>query len=188
MIQVTVSNKRRLALTMGIILAVLPLMACGKQTTLDRVGAVLRTAAIGYQTQIEQLKNQGAISQEKYEALARRAAAIVAQSDAFANLIAGFGEIAPGDVPRIILQIDAFASQVEAAIKDPAWTGVDANIPALKALRWIRATLASTALVVAALFPPKPSPTPSASGAVPKVAPAKAIKTSRVKVDLPPVK
>ena len=163
-----------------------PLAACGKQTTLDRVGAVLRTAAIGYQTQIEQLRNQGAISEEKYQSLKRRADAIVQQSDAFANLIAGFGAISPGDVPRIILQIDSFAAQVEAALRDPAWTGTDASIPALRALRWIRATLATTALVVSALFPPKPSPTPAPSGVKPAgAAPAKAIKTNKIKINLP---
>ncbi len=180
-------NLRNVVALLAIIGLSFPLAACGKQTTLDRVGAVLRTAAIGYQTQIEQLKNQGAISEEKYNSLKRRADAIVQQSDAFANLIAGFGEIAPGDVPRIILQIDSFASQVEAALRDPAWTGTDANIPALKALRWIRATLASTALVVSALFPPKPSPTPTASGNVPKAGPVKPVKTSKIRVDLPPV-
>lgn len=183
-----VSNKIKNGLALLAVLALsFPLAACGKQTTLDRIGAVLRTAAIGYQAQIEQLKNQGAISEEKYNSLKRRADAIVQQSDAFANLIAGFGEIAPGDVPRIILQIDSFASQIEAALRDPAWTGQDANIPALRALRWIRATLASTALVVSALFPPKPSPTPTTSGNVPKASPVKPIKTSKIRVDLPPV-
>lgn len=186
--KLSIQNKRRVVAAIAILLAVLPLAACGKQTTLDRVGAVLRTAAIGYQAQIEQLKTQGVIDEAKYNSLKRRADAIVAQADAFAGLIAQFGEIAPGDVPRILLQVDSFASQVEAALRDPAWTSVDANIPALKALRWIRATLASTALVVAALYPPKPSPTPSASGAVPKVAPAKAVKASKVRIDLPEVK
>lgn len=179
--------KRGIA-TLALFAISFPMAACGKQTTLDRVGAVLRTAAIGYQTQLEQLKAQGALSEEKFNALNRRANAIVAQADAFAALIAVFGEIAPGDVPRILLQVDSFAAQVEAALKDPAWTGVNADIPALKALRWIRATLASTALVVAALFPPKPSPTPTASGNVPRVDTApKPVKTNRVKVDLPAV-
>ena len=183
------SNKLKSGLALLAVLALtFPLAACGKQTTLDRVGAVLRTAAIGYQTQIEQLKNQGAISEERYQSLKRRADAIVQQSDAFANLIAGFGEIAPGDVPRILLQIDSFASQVEAALRDPAWTGADASIPALRALRWIRATLASAALVVSALFPPKPSPTVAPAGAKPApAAPVKAIKTNKIKVDLPAV-
>lgn len=173
----------------GLVLAgTLPLAACGAQTTLDRVASVLTTAVNGYQLQLDQLKGQGILDEAKYNRLTIKNSAIRKQVEELGRVISGFGTISSGDVPRILQQIDAVAGVAESSLTDPAWTGVGANVDALRALRWIRATLSTTAVVVAGLFPPKPSPTPTTAGSVPQVRAAPAIAPARVKVDLPRIK
>lgn len=171
---------RKLAIVLVIVLAVLPLAACGKQTTLDRVGGVLLTAVDGYQLQLDQLKSQGVIDAEKYDRLTRKNGAIRAQVAELARVISGFGVIGAGDVPKILQQIDLVAGVVESSLSDPAWTSANANLGALRALRWIRATLSTTAVVVAGLFPPKP---PGVTPASAKPAPPR--EARKVKIDLP---
>lgn len=171
---------RILVFVFVLVLAVLPLAACGKQTTLDRVGGVLLTAVDGYQLQIDQLKSQGVIDVEKYDRLTRKNGAIRAQVAELARVISGFGVIAAGDVPKILQQIDLVGGVVESSLSDPAWTSANANLGALQLLRWIRATLSTTAVVVAGLFPPQPPGVTPAS-----VKPTSPISAARVKIDLP---
>jgi hypothetical protein len=83
-------------------------------------------------------------------------------------------------VPKILQQIDLVAGVVESSLGDPAWTSANANLGALRALRWIRATLSTTAVVVAGLFPPKP---PGVTPASAKPAPPR--EARKVKIDLP---
>ena len=176
---------QRLFLALVLLALVLPLAACGKQTTLDRIGSVLSTAVTGYQLQLDQLHAQSIINDTKYAHLTAKNAAIRKQVDELGRVISGFGQIGAGDVPRLLQQIDQVAGVVESSLTDPAWTGVNANADALRALRWIRATLSTTAVVVAALFPPAPSPTPTTAGTVPQVRTMPAKKTAAVKIDLP---
>lgn len=164
----------------------LPMMACGKQTTLDRFGSVIRTAAGGYQAFLDQQHAQGLLQDDTYARQSAKAAAILKEADAFSALISGFGSIAPGDVPAILLQLGRISAQVESALRDPAWTGANANLPAVKALRWIQTATATAALVVSALFPPPPTPV-AGTASTPRAIPVAPKAASKVKVQLPPV-
>jgi hypothetical protein len=180
--------KKSILFSLSLLLAVLPLAACGSQTTLNRIGSVLQTASGAYRIELDALKAQGAFDKDPahYDALVIKADAIAKQADNFARLISGLGTIAPNDVPRIIQAINQFVGATQAALTDPAYTGVNANSGAVAALRWIRASLDAAALVVAGLFP-SPTPAAGATSAAHAVALAKPKKASEVKIVLPAV-
>ncbi len=170
-------NLKRFTSLALILVITASLTGCGKQTTLDRIASVLRVAADGFQIQLDQLKAQGVIDEEKYNRLSAKSAAIKRQADELGRVISGFGAISPGDIPRILQQIELVVAAVESALTDPAWTGADAVLGTTRTLHWLRATLTTASLVVAALFPPQPSPSIAAG--------VKSISPAKVKIDLP---
>lgn len=141
-------------MTIALIGLTLPLVGCGSKTTLDRIGQVAVTAAFAYQTQLDSLLAGGSISQEQYNKLKPGADAALLNAKEFAAVVSGFAEIAPGDVPRITLQISNLVSVFRNTLQNAALGGLAPTSLPVRILQYGIDTLLAASIVFAGLFPP----------------------------------
>jgi len=165
-----------LVMTLALLSLTLPLVGCGKKTTLDRIGAIAVTAAYAYQTQIQQLLAGGSITQAQFDKLKPGADAALLNAKEFAQVVSGFAEIAPGDVPKITLQIAALVGVFRNTSQSAALAGLSPAALPVRILTYGIDTLNAAAIVFAGLFPPPAVVSAQSGSGIP--IPKKALKAT----------
>jgi hypothetical protein len=166
---------------------VLTAQTCNKQTTLDRVGAVVVASVSLYGTEIDNLKSEGLIDDAKYERLKKKAKALDTSAADFSRALSEFGAIGKGNAPAFLQKLGAFTRIIETALTDVDLGGISETSKPVNALRYGRATLNAASLVVAGLFPPTPpqaGPVTASGGTVARTFEQRTAQ-SQIKVTLP---
>lgn len=165
-----------LVMTLVMVGLTLPLVGCGKKTTLDRIGQIAVTAAFAYQTQLDSLLSGGSITQEQYNKLKPGADAALLNAKEFAQVVSGFAEIAPGDVPKITLQISQLITVFRQTLQNASLAGLSAASLPIRILTYGIDTLNAAAIVFAGMFPPPAVVSAQRGSGIPL--PKKSLKTT----------
>ena len=160
-----------------------PMAACGKQTTLDKVGAIAVTGASLYQQELDNLLARNVISAAKHAELSAQAAEIKRQAAALGTLISGFGNIDAKNKAAVVAQIGAVLALVTDSLHAAQLGGLPPDSKIFTALNYIDLALVSAESVLAVLFPAPPAGEIASSRAVPSTSPA--IPARKINVPLP---
>ena len=172
--------KRTVALALIVVIAATS--AGCKQTTFNRVGAVIVAAAEGYDRQIENLFREKLIDQTTYDKRKASAAALITDARDYQTLLAAFPVLTRENLPRIVGATSDLVRKFRGTLQNPDLGNLPPGSGAVRALGYAITVLDNAQLALAALFPaPSQDRTPASATPGPQAVPARSIK-----IDLPP--
>lgn len=161
----------------------LPLTACGKATTLERVGATVVQVSKAITAEAASLRAAGLLTPAKLDALDRKAKAIEVSAAALQSYLNSLPGVDAANKAEVLSKIGETLSLVSALAQNPDVIGLSPDNLFVKILTFGNITLQNAAIAIAALKPP-----PASRGAVASAdGGAGAIPPASIKVKLPDV-
>ncbi|TXH40732.1 MAG: hypothetical protein E6Q97_39005 [Desulfurellales bacterium] len=171
--------KRTVALALIVVIAATS--AGCKQTTFNRIGAVIVAAAEGYDRQIENLFREKLIDQTTYDKRKASAAALITDAKDYQTLLAAFPVLTRENSGRVAAATSDLLRKFRSTLSNPDLGNLPPGSKPVQALGYAITVLDNAAIALAAIFPPSQGPTPANATLPPKAVPARSIK-----IDLPP--
>lgn len=165
----------------SLILALAVTSAGCRQTTFNRVGAVIVAAADGYDRQIENLFREKLIDQTTYDKRKASAAALLVDAKDYQALLAAFPVLTRENSGRIAAATSDLVRKFRATLSNPDLGNLPPGSGPVRALGYAITVLDNASIALAAIFPPSQGPAPANATLPPKAVPARSIK-----IDLPP--
>lgn len=133
-----------------ILAASLILSGCEQKTTLDQVAAILITATEAFRAEIDDLCRNGNLDARKCAELRGTALLAQARGREFAQKLARFGEIEPGDIPGITAVIGDATGLLQQILVD---SGLSPDSKAVRILGYAVKALIAASGAVAIIHP-----------------------------------
>lgn len=137
-------------------------IACGKATTLARVGAVFVQGSLAYKAELQSLHVGGLLTDAKFAELDVQAGEIVTSAQALADYLNGLPGVTSTNKAELLQKIAEGLGLARGVFANANLVGLPANSTALKIIQIAILTLDNAAVAIAATNPP-PSSTASFS-------------------------
>jgi len=154
-------------------------VACGNETTIDKVGRVAVALAKGFSDEVAALKTAG-LTGPKILAAERAAVKITAAANSLDAILQGAKTVNSNDAAQIASYVAVISGEVGRLLQDPNFLGLGENSTIVKVAKYTSIAVTQLSLTLAVFFPPPAPGQISASGVN-----VKTVKVSAIKVDFP---